>query len=518
MAYQPEYMRNGIYRLREGNPKKNLILIHGLMGDHAFNREDDQMMRFYEALETQVVLSDYTAWTLRYDTLFVPFKTSGQWLAKELAQLQGYDFSEAIVVGYSMGGLIGRVLTCEGFNYRYLVTIDTPHHGPVARLDALAWATLISPIFHIGKMICGGVDSLIWASDSQNYIQLHPKDQAKRKTSYAFYATDFRNGKEDWRGDDDTVPVSSQLALDAGDIRWRALSGKTYENEPAPGGHPHGVASRPEFCGEVLKLVADLLEGGTLPERKLDKVLADSKRREEPLKFEAPTLAVGDITAWYSFDADGSARVRLQIDVSNTGNRPVKLPLAVLFASNLGVPRYTDDITELMILPGKTHHLVYALEDVAPELQPENIELLVLGDARTVPLYYQPLPVDVTAAMPADNLWELGVKATAKARVEDDPYFTEVAVEITIDNPGPCTYYINDSQVDIRMDITPDRRDLVASESQIDTDKDVQIPPGKATTFKAIHRWGHGIGLPNKVSLRIGGKVMPVGEMVLECN
>ncbi|MET0403697.1 MAG: hypothetical protein ABW123_14895, partial [Cystobacter sp.] len=207
MAYAPVQVRSGVYQLKEGNKTRNLFLIHGLWGDGAFNADGDQMRAFYEQLESEDAFGDHTVWALSYNTVFMPFDISGAWLAKELKQLEGYDFSNALVVGYSMGGLIARSLISNGFDFKYLVTIDTPHHGPVQKWNTIMWGTfLLNPLTSIVNMVVHGIDSLIWGSGSHNFIHSSALDKAKRKTSYAFYGIDHqRSAETPFAGDDGVV-------------------------------------------------------------------------------------------------------------------------------------------------------------------------------------------------------------------------------------------------------------------------------------------------------------------------
>jgi pimeloyl-ACP methyl ester carboxylesterase len=141
MANEATKVRNGVYKLKSSSFKdKNLILIHGLNGDGAFNTDADQFKPFYDHIKEFNELDNYNVWTLVYDTWWTPFLYSGSWLYEELIRITDHKFSDAIVVGYSMGGLIARTLTSLGFNYKYLITIDTPHLGPTTGLNLLMGA------------------------------------------------------------------------------------------------------------------------------------------------------------------------------------------------------------------------------------------------------------------------------------------------------------------------------------------------------------------------------------------
>lgn len=524
--YNPTLVRAGIYRLKEGARNRNLILIHGLHGDGAFNREDDQMRDFYLALlhgdhgkdsagdeaGNAALLDDYTVWSLTYCTALMPFDVSGSWLADELKQLVDYDFADAIVVGYSMGGLIGRVLTAKGFNYKYLITIDTPHEGPMELINAGMWALFFTPLF--STYLAHGIDSLIWGSGSQHLIHDSEADKAKRKTSYAFYATDYRKAPgAGLEGSDDVVPVHSQLALADGEVRWRGIWEKTYDEGAWTYSEAHSKASRPKNCGEVLDLVRQLLKGEPLPERKLDATPASAQARTQALALARPPLAIDGWQAWYWIDKDDNPSMRIALQVQNLDAKPFRLPLSNVMRVQGGDVRPLESAGEIMLPPRATRRLVFAVDRAARELLPEAVEAMCFGERRTLAPLFVPFEIDPSAALPAESCWQAGLEPGAVAATQsEDGYFTEVTVPMTVENASPCTMYLDRASLDIRIDVTDAPFYGFLGGSDVRDDKRVRLAPGAKTALTAIVQWPGSVGRPNKVRIRLGGSAMPVAQ------
>ncbi|TXH75142.1 MAG: hypothetical protein E6Q88_03650 [Lysobacteraceae bacterium] len=526
--YNPTLVRTGVYKLKEGARDKNLILIHGLHGDGAFNREEDQMRDFYLALlhsdangsdgadGASPALADYTVWTLTYNTVLMPFDISGSWLADELKKITDYDFTGAIVVGYSMGGLIGRVLVTKGFNFKYLITIDTPHEGPLEILNAASWFLFFCPMF--ATYLVHGIDSLMWGSGSQRLIHDNELDKAKRKTSYAFYATDIRKNKDaKLEGGDDVVPVHSQLSVADGDVRWRAVWEKVYEDGAWQYSEAHSKASRPHNCKDVLDLVRLLLKGEPMPERKIDGTPASAKAQTASVGAGKPPLSVEGWNAWYRLDKHDNAHMRIALQVQNQDAKPFKLPLTQVMHVQGGDVRAIESVAEIMLPPKAVRKLVFAVDRPIKELLPEELEAVSFGERRTLKPLFMPFDVDPAAALPTESCWQAGLELGAvSASQSEDGYFTEVTVPMTIENPSASVMYLDHEALDIRIDVTDEPFYGFVGHSDVRDDKRVRLAPGAKTPLTAVVQWPGGVGKPNKVLVRLGGSAMPAAQSEAE--
>lgn len=521
--YTPVRVRTGVYRLKEGASDKHLILIHGLHGDGAFDAEGDQMRDFYLALlhgdtaeggdASLSALEGCTVWALTYNTMFMPFDISGSWLADELSRMPEYDFSGAIVVGYSMGGLIGRVLVAKGFNFKYLVTIDTPHQGPMDGWNGASWALFfLLPGFP--NFLVHGVDSLFWGSGSQRLIHDSKLDQEKRKTDYAFYSTGYHQKPgAAYEASDDIVPVHSQLAMDDGDVRWRALWKKTYDEGTWKWSDLHSKASRPENCREVLDLVRRLLAGEPLPARTLDNPPATVAVSTRNFGAGKPALEIDGWSAWYWFDKHDAVQMHVALRVQNLDTKPLKLPLAALLRVQGGDVRPLESVGEIMLPPKASRKFVFAVDRPVNELLPEEVETVCFGERRTLVPMFVPFDLDTGVALPAESCWQLGLELGDVAiSVSEDGYFTDVTVPMTVDNPSPCAFYLDHGGLAIRLDVTGEPFYDFLAESDVREDKRVKIGPAAKTAFSAIVRWPNRIGRPNKVSVTFGGSAMPAAQ------
>ncbi|HEX8832873.1 MAG TPA: alpha/beta hydrolase [Abditibacteriaceae bacterium] len=69
-------------------------------------------------------------WDVTYDSQWTSFEDNAAAIVAELAH-GPHRFEDVILVGYSMGGLIARRMVALGFPCRAMLTLCTPHAGPV---------------------------------------------------------------------------------------------------------------------------------------------------------------------------------------------------------------------------------------------------------------------------------------------------------------------------------------------------------------------------------------------------
>lgn len=517
--YAPVRVRCGVYRLKEGERDKHLILIHGLHGDGAFDTDDDQMREFYLALlhgKTEdgeaPCLDGYNVWALTYNTVLMPFDVSGSWLADELSRMTEYDFSGAIVVGYSMGGLIGRVLVAKGFNFKYLVTIDTPHQGPMDGWNLGAWAAFF--LLGAPNYFVHGIDSLFWGSGSQHLIHDSKLDQEKRKTSYAFYATGYHQAPgAAFEPSDDVVPIHSQLSMDDGDVCWRGVWKKTYEEGTWKWSNLHSKASRPENCGEVLDLVRRLLKGEPLPRRTLDEAPPSVVASTRNFGAAKPSVEIDGWTAWYWFDKHDGVQMRVALSLQNTDAKPLRLSLDALMRVQGGDVRPLESVAEVMLPPKALRKFVFAVDRPVNELLPDEIEVVSFGERRKLAPMFVPFDLDPSVALPVESCWQLGLEIGAvSVSISEDGYFTEVTVPMTVDNPSPCAFYLDHAGLSIRLDVTDEPFYAFLATSDVREDKRVRIAPATKTALSAVVQWPNSVGMPNKVIVDFGGSAMPAAH------
>lgn len=516
--YSPEKVRNGIYSLKTGASKdKNLILIHGLSGDGSFNKPDNQMKRLYERLEDDGDLTDYNVWALTYNSWWVPFMNSGQWLTEEIKKIEGYNFSQAIVVGYSMGGLIARTMITFGFDFKYLVTIDTPHHGPVTALNWSLWGITLSEFLF-------GIKSLAWGSPSQQLIDLSPLDKAKRANNYAFYAVDFRNNSKDkYHGNDWVVSTHSQLAMDLGeDICWRMIWNKDYEdnNDVTNIGQPHTSASYPENCEDAIQLIKKLLKGEPMPKRKLNDKTDSSNIQHYEDTIPTLPFIISEPHIWYYYANDGLPYVKFKGKIENTGTKPIKIPLNEIVRSNLGRFYSRDEnSTEIGLTPKSKRDLLLKRNQTNKDLQQEEAEVFLNGKIEKIPVHYLPLPISETSVLPTESIWTLEI-TNLKATATVDEGGTDVLLEGVIKNPTPVTFELHNWSINSYINTDTENGNLGVNGdvfSWIAEHRFLTIMPNAETPFKLDCDFSTQ-QKPSTIRLIIGSKEMPAFDEVIPVN
>lgn len=72
-------------------------------------------------------------WRVTYDTNWTAWEHSARDILNEL-RAQNPNWHDTILVGYSMGGIVARSIVAQGFEARAVVTLCSPHHGPLPYL------------------------------------------------------------------------------------------------------------------------------------------------------------------------------------------------------------------------------------------------------------------------------------------------------------------------------------------------------------------------------------------------
>lgn len=216
---------------------KHCILVHGWAADaRALFSLRDTLRKLPQA-------ASWSFWDVTYDTSRVPYPQSAQLIVQEMKK-QEFDFSQTLLIGYSMGGLIVRQMVAEGFPCHSLVTICTPHHGPTR------WLPL--PM--------RGARSLARWSHFTRALNRHPRDVAARK-KYHLFAMTYRDSFG-FHQNDGLVSQESALGLHLGEVASRQTMNLKYSvpiSALMPF-DPHWRAMFPQYIKPAVRHIASLLE------------------------------------------------------------------------------------------------------------------------------------------------------------------------------------------------------------------------------------------------------------------
>lgn len=216
---------------------KHCILIHGWASDAR------AMRHVREALRKLPQSAGRRFWDVTYDTAWTPFPASAKSIVRELYTRE-HDFSRTLLIGYSMGGLIARQMVAEGFPCDALVTLCTPHHGP------LRWVPV--PL--------RGPRSLATWSRVTAALNRHPQDIAARH-KYHLFAVTYRD-RFGFHGHDGMVTQSSALGLKLGEVASRKTMHLKYSvpiSAIMPF-DPHWRAMFPHYIPPAIRHIGGLLE------------------------------------------------------------------------------------------------------------------------------------------------------------------------------------------------------------------------------------------------------------------
>lgn len=216
--------------IEQSKAGKNCILLHG------WNSSSKDMERIRLAVSQLAHAAGYKFWMPTYDTN-APFKDNASKLTA-LFHNTGTDFSQSLVIGYSMGGVVARSMFLYGFNFRSLVTICTPHLGLAPWIPTPTFGTMsIAP----------------WSEDLKN-LNINTIEAAKRK-DYHFFGIDY-NDIRGYHADDAVVMLGSAVGANLGNFE-RAHIHLTYNGLSGP--DPHSRGMDPNFLNPVLNCINRLL-------------------------------------------------------------------------------------------------------------------------------------------------------------------------------------------------------------------------------------------------------------------
>jgi pimeloyl-ACP methyl ester carboxylesterase len=171
----------------------HVIILHG------YDSNGNAMARYETAIRGFMdpeLLTGWRFWRPTYDWSRRFPEAADQVLAiLEQARADGEDFTNTILVGYSMGGIVARSLVAKGFGCRNLLTISSPHMG------APLWTA-------------GGFTPGVWSLSewSQDLAELNDDAGDRRaRRSYELYGVTYRNERGERFEDDGLFSYDSQV-------------------------------------------------------------------------------------------------------------------------------------------------------------------------------------------------------------------------------------------------------------------------------------------------------------------
>ena len=210
---------------------RHVILVHG------HNCLPSFLNGLQRSLRGVAGADEWRFWQVEYDTHWKPFTRSAREIVRTLDH-QGYDFSEAILVGYSMGGVVARQMVADGFPCRALLALCSPHLGYVP------WLPFGDP----------GTLSIWPFSRRLHILNRHPRDRAAR-SKYHFLAADYTD-MFGYHPHDGLITRRSAWGETLGPLGSRMDVHLTYHFPP--GIDPHIRVLRHQYLKAVLEICEKL--------------------------------------------------------------------------------------------------------------------------------------------------------------------------------------------------------------------------------------------------------------------
>ncbi len=107
----------------DASTQKHCIILHGWASD------GDESGELWRAAKELPSSARWHFWDATYDSHWTTFGDSAKEIARALNALP-LDFSQSIIIGNSMGGVVARALVKEGIGCRALISVCSPHLGP----------------------------------------------------------------------------------------------------------------------------------------------------------------------------------------------------------------------------------------------------------------------------------------------------------------------------------------------------------------------------------------------------
>lgn len=197
----------------EDNQIRNIILLHG------WGQTGKDMDQFKNRINGDSRLAHLPVYSISYPYT-TPFNVTGRLLRDDLRN-SGIVDKNTLVVAYSMGGVVARQLYVEGYRFKKLVTICSPHQGMLPGF----------PTPDPGSLSLSPISIPLLALNS------HPVDIGKR-SDYSFFGITYRDVRGRFN-DDGVVGYKSAVGADLGDAISRHAIDLKYNWVVLPPSDPH---------------------------------------------------------------------------------------------------------------------------------------------------------------------------------------------------------------------------------------------------------------------------------------
>ncbi|HEX8234854.1 MAG TPA: alpha/beta hydrolase [Abditibacteriaceae bacterium] len=102
---------------------RHCIVLHGWASSGVESRD------LWASVRTLPEAASWHFWDVSYDSQWTTFDESARRIVAALRR-EAVEFSDAILIGNSMGGVVARQMVALGFPCRALLSICSPHYGP----------------------------------------------------------------------------------------------------------------------------------------------------------------------------------------------------------------------------------------------------------------------------------------------------------------------------------------------------------------------------------------------------
>jgi len=403
-------------------PPSNAVAVHGdIVLLHGWGLDAGSLELLAAALGR--VCPHRRIWRVTYDTNWTTWEHSAAELLGEL-RAQNAEWHDTILVGYSMGGIVARSMVAQGFDARAIVTMCSPHNGPLPYL------------------LFPGPRSLSRHNAMMRALTQNPRDIAAR-TKLHCLAIKYKDALG-WHAYDGLVNESSALAEHMGHVGSRHTTVLHYTNTAWY--DPHWRGKDPYYLPASLEAVV------AIDESRPPDYSADSLRamRDFSRKFTAPPPTVTSHTV---SSHKSAKRPKAQAIVAQRGD-------LLLFTRAVGLNRLITWFTRSPFY----HVGLYEGDGWIVEARPRGVVRRNLrgpdGDRHFVVIPHEPLLADTQAE--AALVWAAsqlgdGYDPLDVAVIVLERLFTSLTINYTSKNKYSCGEFVTRAMRDAGVDPFPGR-------------------------------------------------------------